>query len=214
MTTTRPVRHSGPTPQPWAALGAARQLRSVARFRGRGGHGFAAEHANHHLDRVLGRRPRLVGLDNAANGPDRLVSGTWLQCKYHRSGARGVAAAFRHGHYRYLAADGTPMVLEVPRDQYASALGAMARRIQRGEVPGVTDPADAARYVRPGHLTYQQARHVARALTPEGLLFDAGRGLPMAAAASGLAFAVRFARERRRGAAVHAAARHALPDAL
>lgn len=213
MTTTTPENGSD-RPLPWAAQIASRQRPTVARFRGTGGHGFAAEHANHHLDRVLGRRPRLVGLDNAANGPDRLVGGVWLQCKYHQSGTRSVAAAFRRGRYRYVMADGTPMTLEVPRDQYASALGALARRIRHGQVPGVNDPADAARYLRPGHVTYEQARNVARPLTPEGLLFDAGRGLPSAAAGAGLAFATRFVRERRDGADVHDAARHALPGAL
>ncbi len=50
------------------------------------------------------------------------------------------------------------MQLEVPRDQYAGAVETMRNKIREGKVPGVTDPAEASRLIRRGHLTYTQAR--------------------------------------------------------
>lgn len=53
-----------------------------------------------------------------------------------------------------------PMQLEVPRDQYAGAVETMKNKIREGKVPGVTDPAEASRLIRRGHLTYTQARNI------------------------------------------------------
>ncbi|STH18251.1 membrane protein [Escherichia coli] len=52
------------------------------------------------------------------------------------------------------------MQLEVPRDQYAGAVETMRNKIREGKVPGVTDPAEASRLIRRGHLTYTQARNI------------------------------------------------------
>ena len=56
------------------------------------------------------------------------------------TGARGVAACFRQGRYRYIDADGTLMAIEVPPEQYDTALRAMERKIVHGNVPGLEDP--------------------------------------------------------------------------
>jgi hypothetical protein len=49
----------------------------------------------------------------------------------------------------------------------------MRRRIQRGQVPGLDDPADAEKIVQRGTITYKQARNIARAGNIDSLTFDA-----------------------------------------
>ncbi|HCQ7632095.1 TPA: hypothetical protein ACG5UY_005142, partial [Escherichia coli] len=114
-------------------------------------------------DRVRLKNARILGDNNARNGADRLVSGTEIQTKYCSTAARSVGAAFdgQNGQYRYMGNNG-PMQLEVPRDQYAGAVETMRNKIREGKVPGVTDPAEASRLIRRGHLTYTQARNITR----------------------------------------------------
>ena len=49
------------------------------KFQARQGHGFAAEQANNVEDILAGKDARVVGNDNALNGPDRAVNGTYIQ---------------------------------------------------------------------------------------------------------------------------------------
>ncbi len=80
-----------------------------------------------------------------------------------------VGAAFdgQNGQYRYM--ENGPMQLEVPRDQYAGAVETMRNKIREGKVPGVTDPAEASRLIRRGHLTDTQARNITRFGTIESV---------------------------------------------
>lgn len=157
------------------------------------GHGFAAERANHHIDQLLGKNPKLVGTDNAKNGADRLVGGVSIQSKYCATGSRCISECFDSaGNFRYMA-DGKAMVIEVPKDLYDDAVKSMADRIRNGTVPGVTDPAEAAKLVRKGHVTYKQAVRIAKAGSIEGLTFDAVRGVQLAGSAAGVSSAVSFA---------------------
>ncbi|HBI2639092.1 TPA: hypothetical protein KZS21_004781, partial [Escherichia coli] len=141
------------------------------------GHGFAAERGNHIVDRVRLKNARILGDNNARNGADRLVSGTEIQTKYCSTAARSVGAAFdgQNGQYRYMGNNG-PMQLEVPRDQYAGAVETMRNKIREGKVPGVTDPAEASRLIRRGHLTYTQARNITRFGTIESVTYDIAEG--------------------------------------
>ena len=66
--------------------------------------------------------------------------------------ASGAAFDGQNGQYRY--GNNGPMQLEVPCDQYAGAVETMRNKIREGKVPGVTDPAEASRLIRRGHLTY------------------------------------------------------------
>lgn len=157
------------------------------------GHGVLAEKANHMIDQLLLRDAKHVGTDNAKNGPDRIVNGQMIQSKYCASGRECVASCFENGTFKYMKPDGTPMQIEVPKDLYDSAVQAMEARIRRGEVPGVTDPADAANIIRKGHLTYAQALNLARAGTIESLTYDVRTGAIAFAFALGLSAAVRFA---------------------
>lgn len=157
------------------------------------GHGFAAERANHHLDQLLGKAPRLVGADNAKNGADRLVKGVAIQSKYCATGSRCISQCFDDaGNFRYIK-NGKAMQIEVPRDLYDDAVKAMSDRIKNGKVPGVTDPAEAKNLVRKGHITYKQAVRIAKAGSIEGLTFDAVRGVQLAGSAAGISTAVTFA---------------------
>ena len=170
-----------------------------ALFRARQGHGFAAERANHLIDLISGENAELVGGANVKNGPDRVLNGEGIQTKYHQSGARGIAACFRQGRYRYLNSDGTLMRIEVPRDQYNAALRAMQRRILQGNVPGLEDPLDAARLVKKGAITYRQAVNVAKFGTIDSLSYDAVNGVRVGGIALGVSATVAYAMALWRG---------------
>lgn len=58
------------------------------------GHGYAAEQANNLYDILTGKDAKIVGGDNAKDGPDRMVNGVNIQTKYCHdaasSGAGGI----------------------------------------------------------------------------------------------------------------------------
>lgn len=157
------------------------------------GHGFAAEKANHLYDVMTGKDAKIVGGDNAKNGADRLVNGVNIQTKYCSSGSKGISECFEDGIFRYLNSDGSPMQIEVPSDQYDSAVQAMENRIKKGQVPGVTDPELAKEIVRKGAFTYEQVRNIAKFGTIESLTYDAVNGIKLAGTAMGISAAVSFA---------------------
>lgn len=157
------------------------------------GHGFAAEKANHLYDVMTGKDAKIVGGDNAKNGADRLVNGVNIQTKYCSSGSKGISECFEDGTFRYLNSDGSPMQIEVPSDQYDSAVQAMENRIKKGQVPGVTDPELAKEIVRKGAFTYEQVRNIAKFGTIESLTYDAVNGIKLAGTAMGISAAVSFA---------------------
>lgn len=159
------------------------------------GHGFAAERANHLIDRYSGKRATILGDNNAKNGADRLVQGDLIQTKYCKSAQSSVDSAFdpQSGNaYRYIDANGHPMQLEVPKDQYDKAVRLMQGRIKRGQVPGY-DPAHperASELVRKGHLTYEQARNVTQFGTFDSLKYDIAEGAVVSVASGGISFAL------------------------
>ncbi len=150
------------------------------------GHGFAAEHANHLKDLYQGKSAKIVGDDNAKNGADRFVDGVNIQSKYCQSGARCVGECFENGKFRYINPDGSLMQIEVPSDKYDAAVQAMRNRIEHGEVPGVSDPAEAKNIIRKGHFTYQQVKNIAKAGTVESICYDAASGVVIAKNAFGV----------------------------
>ena len=162
-------------------------------LRGERGHGFAAEKANHLHDVFTGKDATLVGGDNAKNGADRLVDDVAIQTKYCNSGSKSISEAFKNGQFKYWNADGTPMQIEVPADQYESAIQAMKDRIRKGQLSGVTDPAQAKEIVRKGSYTYAQAKNIARFGTIESITFDAVNGIKIAGTAMGISSAISFA---------------------
>ena len=176
-----------------------------------GGHGFAAEDANHFADLFRGNRAQVVGTADTKNGPDRAVNGTLLQTKYHSTPAKTVEAAFEYswGGYRYEG-----QLLEVPKDQYAECVKLMQNRIRRGQVPGVRNPAEAENIVVSGSVTYEQAKNIARAGNVDSLFFDAKTQSITSLSVFGISFVVTFAQSRWRGEDFETAARAAFESAL
>jgi uncharacterized protein YcfJ len=156
------------------------------------GHGFAAENANHRIDKLMMKKAELVGGDNAKNGADRLVDGASLQTKYCQTAARSVGAGFdgQNGSYKYLDAQGKPMQIEVPKDQYELAVETMKNKIKAGKVPGVSDPEQAKDLVVKGHLTYDQAKNITKFGTLESVTYDIAEGAIVGAVAGGISFAL------------------------
>ncbi|RRK57507.1 hypothetical protein DU336_22525, partial [Escherichia coli] len=105
------------------------------------------------------------------------------------AGINSAAFDGQNGQYRYMGNHG-PMQLEVPRDQYAGAVETMKNKIREGKVPGVTDPAEASRLIRRGHLTYTQARNITRFGTIESVTYDIAEGSVVSLATGGISFAL------------------------
>lgn len=161
------------------------------------GHGFAAEDASAQAERRCGHDAQVVGGDNAKNGPDLRVDGVNVQCKYHRSAYQSIRSCFEKNEsgniaFRYFNEDGSPMKIEVPKDQYPEAVNQMRMHILNGEVPGVTDPKRAGEIVREGRYTYSQVRNIARAGNIDSLKFDLQTGIVQCTSALGVTFAISF----------------------
>lgn len=176
-----------------ADVNAAAAQTHMDKFHASQGHGFAAEQANHLYDILTGQNAAIVGGDNVKDGADRLVNGINIQTKYCQDAAGSVAAAFDNGQYRYINPDGSLMQLEVPADQYEKAIELVARRIEKGQIPGITDPADAKEIVRRGHFTYDQAKCITEFGTVESLTFDSIQGAIISTSAFGITATLTFA---------------------
>lgn len=167
----------------------------IAKFNAAQGQGFAAEQANNFIDKNHGRDAVILGDNNAKDGADRVVNKVLIQTKYCQSASASVDAAFRNGQYRYIDANGHPMQLEVPSDQYEQAVDFMRRRIAKGQVSGVTNPNDAEKLVRRGNVDYKTACRIAKAGNIDSLMFDAANGTVVATGAFGISAAIVFAKE-------------------
>jgi hypothetical protein len=157
------------------------------------GHGFAAEKANHLHDVFSGKDAKIVGVNNATNGADRLVDGVYIQTKYCNSGSKCISETFENNQFRYWNSDGSPMQIEVPKDKYNDALKAMEERIKKGQMGNISDPEKAKEIVKQGSYTYEQARNIARFGTIESLTYDAVNGIKIAGTAMGISAAISFA---------------------
>lgn len=165
------------------------------------GHGFAAEYANNLIDTV--KHPFLkvqrVGQDNAKDGADRVVGSTRIQTKYLSSARNSVNDAFRPkvdgGEYRYGG-----MQLEVPKDQYNEAIELMKRKIADGKVPGHSDPKDAYKIIRKGHVTWTESKLIAKGGNLTSLKYDALDGVVQTLPVAGISFAIVFAQAKWSGA--------------
>ena len=167
---------------------------SIIRFNGKQGHGFAAERANHLIDKISGKNAIILGDNNAKNGPDRMVDNVLIQTKYCQTAADSINAAFHNGNYRYFDVNGHAMQIEVPKDQYEEALKYMERRISKGQVQGITNPDDAQKLVRKGNVDYKTACRIAKAGTIESITYDAANGTVVAVGAFGISGAITFAK--------------------
>lgn len=99
-----------------------------------GGHGFAAESANNLNDKLKGKRAEITGIDNKKNGADRIIKRRntpplQIQDKYYRTATESINSAFgEDGNYRYKTSDNSPMLLEVPSNQYDDAVKLFAKK--------------------------------------------------------------------------------------
>lgn len=167
------------------------------------GHGWSAERGNNLIDNIKGvikgSHSTVIGDNNAKDGADRVTtfsdgSRLLIQTKYYSTASRSIAACFKDGHFRYIDhVEGKPMAIEVPADQYDAALEYMKNRIANGEVEGVTDVNSAVDIVKKGNLTYQQAKHIAKAGTVESVLYDSAHACVIAGTSMGISAAVGFA---------------------
>lgn len=153
------------------------------------GHGEMAEEAITMLDKLHGLDAKVIGRDNAKNGADRQIGDIFIQTKYYNSARGSLEACFNPetGQYRYMK-DGKPMQLEVPKDQYQKVLDGFKKKIEKGKVPGVTDPNEASNIVRKGRLTYQQAVNLTKPGTIESLSYDALTGVVTCSSTLGITF--------------------------
>lgn len=85
-------------------LSRAAQQTQMDKFQAAQGHGYAAEQANNLYDILTGKDAKIVGGDNAKDGPDRMVNGVNIQTKYCHDAASSVQAAFENGQCRYVNA--------------------------------------------------------------------------------------------------------------
>lgn len=130
-------------------------------------HGLIAEDLANLSDAVKNREVIHAGTNNAKHGADRIVNGIEIQTKYYETPTATVNSAFENGQYKYIGSDNRPMQLEVPKDQYETAIKTMEIKIQEGRVAGVTDPAKAKDLIRSGELTYQESIQHAKELKKE-----------------------------------------------
>lgn len=179
-----------------AQVSAAIDQHQMQKYHTKQGHGFAAEDANALHDVLCGRKVQKIGVSNELCGADRIVDGVQVQSKYCQTARASVNNAFGgpEGLYAYEG-----QVLEVPRDQYEEAVKLFAEKIRQGKVPGVTDPNQARAIVKRGHVTYQQARNIAKAGTVDSLIFDIKTQTITSATAFGLSFALSYAYSRYQG---------------
>ncbi len=163
-----------------------------------GGHGFAAESANNLNDKLKGKRAEITGIDNKKNGADRIIKRRntpplQIQDKYYRTATESVNSAFgEDGNYRYKTSDNSPMLLEVPSDQYDDAVKLFAKKIEDGKVPGITDPSKASEVIKKGSVTYEQARNITKAGNIDSLKYDAKNGVIVSTSAMGITFTMDF----------------------
>ena len=196
-------------PAPLVAQGLEKT--QIGKYYTKGGHGFAAEDANHFADTIRGKQAEVVGISNELNGPDRIVNGLKVQSKYYQTAAETVSSAFdsKSGAYRYKG-----QVLEVPKDQYEACVELMRDRITQGKVPGHSNPADAEKIIHRGTVTYKQARNIARAGNVDSLFFDAKTQAVTSTYVFAVSFAVTCAQCLWRGENAKGATREALGAAL
>lgn len=160
------------------------------------GHGYTAEDVNALHDYLRGNDVHKTGWNNSLNGADRIVNGVKIQTKYCNTARNSVNAFFdgANGTCRYQG-----QILEVPLDQYDEAVRIMQEKIRNGQVPGVKNPADAPKIVRPGSVTYDQAVKIAKAGNWESFKYDVKNQAVVTSIAGGVSFVVSFLMAKKNG---------------
>lgn len=180
-------------------------------YKGRTGHGFAAEDVNARIEELFGKHVSKIGTDNAKNGADRLTNGKPIQSKYYSSAHTTLNSAFDKttGLYKYKVRNGRPMALEVPRDQYDKVVKLMEQKIIEKKVPCVRDPKHAKKLVKKGFLTYNQSLDAARSGNLTSIAYDAVSGCVQGTYSFGISGAIKFVALRKQGVPVKDALKEA-----
>ena len=196
-------------------LSGASESEQIYRYnQGKTGHGWAAEDINNAYDRMAGKDAKLVGTDNKANGADRLVNGKEIQTKYCKTASASVNSAFKNGEYRYHNKNGSPMILEVPKEQYKDAIREFQDRIRKGEVKRadgtpIKDPRQAYRIIKKGAVTYTENQNITKGGTIDSLCYDVKTGAVSCAAVGGVSAITTFVDVKRNGGTTKEAAKEA-----
>ena len=163
------------------------------------GHGHAAEYANNVIDRIKYpfKDVKQIGQNNAKNGADRQVGNQKIQTKYYARATGTVNSAFdsESGMYKYKG-----MQLEVPKDQYDKAVELFEEKIRQGKVEGVNNPAEAKNIIRKGHITYNEAKLIAKGGNLTSIKFDAIDGAINSLSGVGISFVIVFSQAKWSGA--------------
>lgn len=147
------------------------------------GHGYAAEYGNITVDRLLGKDVvnEAQNLDTATgrqrvDGADKILNGEFVQTKYHKDFSSLWNETFAKGKVRYTV-NGKLMKIEVPRDKYAGYCEKLQRRIDAGQIDGISPGTKASSILQKGYFSYDEACNIARAGTIEGLSVDMVNGI-------------------------------------
>jgi len=192
------------------------------------GHGWSAERGNNLIDNlkgvIKGQHSTVIGDNNAKNGADRITyysdgSRVLIQTKYYSTASRSVAACFDESGFRYIDhVENSVMSIEVPADQYEAAVEYIRNHIENGDFSEygykTTDGDRAVEIVKKGNLTYQQAKHIAKAGTVESIMYDAAHACVTAGTAMGISAAVSFAINLWNGAPIDKAIQESLLQGL
>lgn len=142
------------------------------RFGGGQGHGHAAEQAGQVKDFWLGRNPVALGGTHEKHGADRVIgviNKKYIQTKFYASPSKTIGAVFSSETGQALYVNGGKMMtIEVPKDQHSKCVKLIAQKISEGKVPGETNPANAAKYVKKGLLTYRQSQIATKSIFDRG----------------------------------------------
>lgn len=165
------------------------------------GHGYFAEDYNSMIDSQSGKNIEKVGVNNAKNGPDRIVNGQQIQVKYYKNARASVNALFdkQTGLYKYKIRNGKPQVGEVPYDQYQEGIEILKEKILQGKVPGVKNPNHASKMLKRGALTYDEAKIGAERGTLKGIKYDAEQNAVVILIAGGMSAVLEFNRIKKEG---------------
>lgn len=158
------------------------------------GHGTAAEYANTVIDKLQGKNAVQIGGDNAKDGADRVVTNangqtTLIQSKYCQTPRETLKSAFDDHDYPL------DMKIEVPRDQYNDCVNILQRKIDNGdyESKGIMKGDRAEKYLKKGHITYQDSKNIAIAGRVEGIFTDIGGAIVCSAGAGSITALLTFA---------------------
>lgn len=185
------------------------------------GGGYAAEYGNATIDKLLGEKVinEAQNLDKKTgkqkkDGADRSVNGFEIQTKYYKSARETINSTFEKGEFKYYSKDGTPMQIEVPRDQYHDALQVMQKKIDNGDIIGIEPGTDARKYVRKGWFSYNEAQNIAIGGTIESLTVDILNGCITCTSVVGISAVITFSLALWQGASIEEAAQLSINTAV